>query len=62
MLLNLEVMKNNKRASIRLPDDLWVELQKLSEISDTTLSDVIRIILRDYIQLYKTKVNEEEIE
>lgn len=62
MLLNLEVMKNNKRASIRLPDDLWIELQKLSEISDTTLSDVIRIILRDYIQLYKTNANEEEIE
>lgn len=58
MLLNLVDMKNNKRASIRLPDELWNELQKLSKVSGTTPSDVIRIILNDYIKLYKS--NEKE--
>lgn len=45
--------ENTKHTNIRLPSDMYAEVEKMAEASQRTISGQIRFIIQEYLKIKK---------
>ena len=48
-----QTIENTKHTNIRLPSDMYTEIEKMAEESQRTISGQIRFIIQEYLKIKK---------